>query len=210
MSQNILVIAPHPDDEVIGCGGAIRLRVERGERVVVVFLTSGELGLKTLPRSEAWETREHEARRAARVLGLAQLHFLRQPDWMLGEHVPAAARLLRPILESERPKVIYLPHPGDGHPDHQATWPILRAALRRCRTLKPELLAYEVWTPLAHHDVVVNISRVMSRKLRALRAHRSQLTEFDYVSAVSGLNQFRGALAGKCRWAEVFQHLTVS
>jgi N-acetylglucosamine malate deacetylase 1 len=209
MSQHVLVIAPHPDDEVIGCGGAIQLRVERGERVAVVFLTSGELGLKSLPRREAWRIRESEARQAARILGLAKLYFLRQPDWMLGEHVPATARLLSKILETEKPDIIYLPHPKDGHPDHQATLPILRAALRRHRALEPDLLACEVWTPLAEHDVVVDISAVMPRKLRALRAHASQMDEFDYKRAVSGLNQFRGALAGKCRYAEVFQHMTL-
>ena len=205
--MNVLVIAPHPDDEVIGCGGAVRLRVECGERVAVVFLTSGELGLKSLPQIKAWKVRESEARKAARILGLAELYFLRQPDWMLGGHVAAAAGLLCKALASEKPDVIYLPHPKDGHPDHQATLSIVRAALRRNIALKPRLMAYEVWTPLAHHDVVVDISAVMPRKLRALRAHRSQLNEFDYVRAVSGLNQFRGALAGKCRYAEVFQHL---
>ena len=207
--MNALVIAPHPDDEVIGCGGAIRSRVERGERVAVVFLTSGELGLKHLPRERAWKVRETEARKSSRILGLAKLHFLRQPDWMLGDHVSATATALKPLLDEEKPGIIYLPHSNDGHPDHQATLPILRAALKRCRGLKPKLLAYEVWTPLAVHDVAVDISRVMACKLRALRAHCSQLDEFDYVKAVTGLNQFRGALAGKCRFAEVFQTLSL-
>lgn len=206
--MNILVIAPHPDDEVIGCGGVIRLRVLRGERVAAVFLTSGELGLKKLPHAKAWKIREAEARKAARILGLAKLHFLRQPDWMLGDHEKATSRALERVLRTEKPDVIYLPHSDDGHPDHQATPPVLRAALRRCRDLKPELLGYEIWSPLHEHDVVVDISSVMKLKLRALRAHRSQLGEFDYVRAVSGLNQFRGALTGRCRFAEVFQTLS--
>jgi len=207
--MNVLVIAPHPDDEVIGCGGAIRLRVERGERVSVAFLTSGELGLKQLSRAKAWKIRETEARRAATILGLAELHFLRQPDWMLGDHVKAASTVLKDLLVRAKPDVVYLPHPSDGHPDHQVTWPILRGALKLCRDLKPDLLAYEVWTPLARHDITVDITPVIRCKLRALRAHRSQLGEFDYVKAVSGLNQFRGALAGKCRFAEVFQTLSI-
>src|SRR6267378_1222734 len=99
--MNVLVIAPHPDDEVIGCGGAIRLRVERGERVSFVFLSSGELGLKHLPRAKTWEIREAEARRAAKVLGVESLHFLRQPDWMLGDHARATAAALKPLLEKE-------------------------------------------------------------------------------------------------------------
>jgi len=207
--MSTLVIAPHPDDEVIGCGGAIRQRVERGEPVSVVFLTSGELGLKQLTRQRAWHTREAEARKAAKILGLEQLHFLRQPDWMLGDHAAAAAKALRPVLEATRPGVIYLPHPNDNHPDHQATWPILKTALKSCRDLKAELLAYEVWTPLAEYDVTVDITQLMPRKLRALRAHHSQLSEFDYVKAVTGLNQFRGVLAGSCRFAEVFRKLSL-
>jgi LmbE family N-acetylglucosaminyl deacetylase len=207
--MSVLVIAPHPDDEVIGCGGAIRSRIQSGARVTAVFLTSGELGLKHLARDKARRIREREAGQAAAVLGLAELHFLRQPDWILAVHATAAARALQPVLESTRPKVVYLPHPSDGHPDHQASLAILGAALRRCRNLKPELLGYEIWTPLTAHDVVVDITKAMPRKLRALRAHRSQLREFDYVKAMTGLNQFRGALAGKCRFAEVFQTLSL-
>jgi LmbE family N-acetylglucosaminyl deacetylase len=68
------------------------------------------------------------------------------------------------------------------------------------------VLAYEVWTPLAEYDQVEDISPVMRRKLRALRCHRSQLGHFRYDRAVRGLNQYRGALAARCRYAEVFRH----
>ena len=205
--MNVLVIAPHPDDETIGCGGALCLHAARGDRVVVVFLTSGELGLKDLAPRKAWQIREAEAKAAARQLGIARLQFLRLPDWAVGDHIQKGARLLRPILKREIPKMVYLPHPRDWHPDHQATLPLLRAALRGARLTAVEFRAYEVWTPFEEFDDVADISRVMRRKLRALRAHRSQLGEFDYERAVLGLNQYRGALAGKCAYAEVFQTL---
>src|SRR5258708_25788014 len=111
--MKVLVIAPHPDDEVIGCGGTIRLRVEQGDKVALVFLTSGELGLKHLPAAEAWRTREHEAKRAAKVLGAGNLHFLRQPDWTLGDHMKSASNALNKVLSTDKPSVIYLPHPPD-------------------------------------------------------------------------------------------------
>lgn len=207
--MNVLVVAPHPDDESIGCGGALCLHRQRGDRVVVAFLTSGELGLKHLPREKAWAIREKEANAAAKILGAARIYFLRQPDWMLGDHVKAAARALRPILLAEKPQLIYVPHEAEGHPDHQAALPVLRLALRTRRAPAPELRAFEVWTPLAAHDHIEDISRVMARKLKALRAHRSQHHEFNYERAVCGLNSFRGELAAKCRYAEVFQSVTL-
>lgn len=205
--MNILVIAPHPDDEAIGCGGSLCLHAARGDRVSAVFLTSGELGLKNLPREKSWAVREAEARNAAKILGIESLHFLRLPDWNVGDDAPGAAKALCSVLKNEKPELIYLPHPDDGHPDHQATLPTLRAALNAAGFGAPELRGYEVWTPLVAHDVVQDITAVMPRKLRALRAHRSQLEEFDYVRAVRGLNAFRGALAAKCDYAEVFHTL---
>jgi N-acetylglucosamine malate deacetylase 1 len=205
--MNILVIAPHPDDETIGCGGALARHAAKADRITVAFLTSGELGLKALPREEAWRIREAEAKTAARCLGLKRLEFFRLPDWGLDQHLKTGAGLLRPLLIRERPKLIYLPHPLDWHPDHRAALPLLRQALRALQMSPPELRAYEVWTPLSEYDHVEDISRMMPTKLRALRAHRSQLKEFDYVRAICGLNQFRGAMAAQCQYAEVFAAL---
>jgi N-acetylglucosamine malate deacetylase 1 len=203
--MNILVIAPHPDDEAIGCGGALCCHADKGDRITVVFLTSGELGLEHLAPAKAQRVREAEANAAGRLLGVARLEFLRLPDWTVADHLRRGARLISPILRAEAPGIIYLPHPHDWHPDHQAALPMLRAGLRGLRLPKVELRTYEVWTPLGEFDQVVDISTVMPRKLRALRKHGSQLKEFDYLRAVRGLNQFRGALAAKCEYAEVFQ-----
>jgi len=205
--MNVVVISPHPDDESLGCGGTLCRHADRGDRIVVVFLTSGELGLEHLPREEAWRIREKEARRAAEILGVAQLHSLRGPDWMTGQHRRKLAAALRPILQREAPELIYLPHAGESHPDHKAALPIVRSTLKASGLAAMRLRTYEVWTPLTEYDHVEDISAMMPRKLKALRAHRSQLGEFDYVQAVRGLNQFRGALAGKCDYAEVFQEL---
>lgn len=204
-SIRVLVMAPHPDDEAIGCGGAICRHVAQGDLVSAVFLTSGELGLKQMTREKAWAIREREARAAARILGLTRMDFLRQPDWMLGDHLTEAAPALRRVLRAVRPTLVYLPHEAEWHPDHQAVLPLLRQALIDARIRLPEVLAYEVWTPLAAPDHIIDITRWMPRKLRALRAHRSQLGEFDYVRAVTGLNAFRGALGAKSAYAEAYQ-----
>jgi LmbE family N-acetylglucosaminyl deacetylase len=201
---NVLVIAPHPDDEAIGCGGTIALHVESGDSVAAVFLTSGELGLKHLPRAVAWRVREAEAERAASVLGIGATTFLRRPDWFLGDGVGEAGDALAHALDRHAPDVIYLPHPTEWHPDHQAALPILRAALARRAGVPQAVWAYEIWTPLQVFDRVQDITATMGRKLRAIRNYASQLAGFRYDRAVRGLNQYRGAMAARCRFAEVF------
>ena len=207
--MNVLVVAPHPDDESIGCGGAICGHTESGDRVAAVFLTSGELGLKKLPREAAWQIREDEARVAAKILGIAATHFLRQPDWTLSDSLAAVTSVLAPVLASESPQLIYIPHSAESHPDHQTALPLLRGALDVARVSPSEIRGYEVWTPLGSYDTVVDITRWMPRKLEALRAHASQLAEFDYVRAIEGLNAYRGAIAARVHFAEVFEQIHV-
>jgi LmbE family N-acetylglucosaminyl deacetylase len=203
----VLVIAPHPDDESIGCGGTLCLHAARGDRIVVLFLTSGELGLKHLAREEARRIREREAEAAAAVLGVREWTFLRLPDCHVGENVQQAASALHPILEREEPQRIYLPHAEDQHPDHQASLRVLSAALAQSSIPLPTLLCYEVWTPLPVYDDGENISNVMRQKLQAVRCHRSQVEQLRYDRGVRGLNLYRGALAWGCPYAEVFLHV---
>lgn len=204
--MNVLVIAPHPDDESIGCGGTLALHSDRGDRVVAAFLTSGEQGIKSMPRAAAWRLRECEAQDAAEVLGFARLVFLRQPDWFVEDNIAEAAGKLRAVLDAETPERIYLPHPGEWHPDHAAAQKVLREALGPRAGDAPELLCYEVWTPLSAPDAVENITSTFLRKRRAIQCYVSQLAEFRYDRAVQGLNRFRGELGAKCRYAEAFSH----
>jgi N-acetylglucosamine malate deacetylase 1 len=204
--MNILVIAPHPDDESIGCGGSICLHTDRGNRVRVVFLTSGELGLRGLPAGDAKRIREQEAERVAELLGVAALSFLRFPDGYLNTCISQAAQALRPILEHEMPRLIYLPHEYDSHPDHNIATSIVRAALVENRAIMPSLLGYEVWTPLYHYNYVVDITAAMSRKLRAIRRYRSQIMQHRYDRMSLELNRYRGHFAFRNNYAEAFYY----
>ncbi len=205
--MTILVIAPHPDDEAIGCGGAVCLHTSNGDRVVVAFMTSGEMGLKHLPRDEAWQIREAEAEAAAGLLGIARLEFLRQPDCTTDASLETTASLLAPLLGAEQPELVYVPHAGEWHPDHRAAFPALDRALRDSEIPAPRLLAYEVWTPLSEFDDLLDVTPVITRKLRAIRCYHSQLAQLRYDRAIRGLNQYRGNLAGY-RYAEAFQHVS--
>ena len=203
--MNVLVVAPHPDDESIGCGGTICLHASRGDRVTAVFLTSGERGLSDVPEVEAARVREREAEEAARILGIASVRFLRRPDQHLREDIVKAAAALKAILQREKPKVIYLPHERDWHPDHRASVMIVDRALQSSGIAKPMLLCYEVQTPLTEYDRASDISRVIERKLRAIRAHKSQVSKLRYDVAARALNEYRGIVAEAGRYVEVFR-----
>lgn len=205
--MNVLVISPHPDDESIGCGGAIALHTARGDRVSVVFLTSGEKGIKNLTPEAIWTIREREAELAAEVLGIHRVEFLRGKDYYLGDALEASAAGLRPLLRREAPHRIYVPHPQEWHPDHKASLPILELAMAPLDLGKPTILGYEVWTPLAEYDDGENITEVMPKKLDAVRCYESQVSQLRYDRGVQGLNQYRGAIAWACEYAEVFRHL---
>ncbi|HET6810037.1 MAG TPA: PIG-L deacetylase family protein [Acidimicrobiales bacterium] len=203
--MNVVVVAPHPDDETLGCGGAIRLHADSGDRVTVVFLTSGELGLSRLDRAEAQKVREAEAQEAAAVLGIDRIEFLHLLDWELDTQLEEAADSLCGPLERLRPDLVYAPHEGEWHPDHRVALGLTRTALRRAG-LTPELRSYEFWTPLSPVGLVMDITAVMPAKVAAVRCYRSQLEQTDYERAVVGLNQYRGILdQHHVEYAEAFR-----
>jgi N-acetylglucosamine malate deacetylase 1 len=189
---NVLVVAAHPDDEALGCGGAVLAHRVAGDQVDVVFMTSGELGLGTYPVDEARRVREEEAGNAAAVFGFAHVEFLRRPDGSLADD-PA---LLTSLVEGV--DLVYVPHPDEDHADHAAV------GLAAAELSGVDVLGYEIWTPIARPDRVVDISEHMERKLEAVRCYKCQLEYWPYDRAVEGLNAYRGALFEGVAYAEAF------
>jgi LmbE family N-acetylglucosaminyl deacetylase len=201
--MKVLVIAPHPDDESFGCGGALIRHAKEGDEIHVVYLSSGEYSLRHLDRENAWKIREREAESAAEVLGVTALTFLRQPDWFVGEKTEHAAERLARVLGDRHPDQVYLPHSGDWHPDHQAAEPIVARALTTIGVNLGVSRRYEVWTPLPAYDYVADITDLIETKLAALDCYRSQ-SYFKLGRAAEGLAAYRGAMATRTDYAEVF------
>jgi N-acetylglucosamine malate deacetylase 1 len=213
----IVVLAPHMDDETLGCGGTIARHVKAGAQVTVIFLTDGRYGSgsyagMTEPErnrklEEITGVRKQEARCAGEILGVRSLIFLDAEDTRLSadRHVP---KLLRDILGREQPHCVYLPYFLDQHRDHRAANSVLLAAVAGTR-LEFECRGYEVWTPL-FPNCVVKIDVELKR--RALACYRSQLVDTDYVHAAIGLNAHRSlALGGKAgQYAEAFHALPLA
>jgi LmbE family N-acetylglucosaminyl deacetylase len=188
--SSVLVVGAHPDDEAIGCGGTLRRHVLDGDDVRAIFLTSGEAGGHGTERPG--ETREREAREAAAILGITEMQFWREPDGHLRARSTLVQRLAIAIVESQA-SLVYAPHRTDDHPDHRCAARIVRRALD-IATHRVELLQFELWTPLASVDRVVDISTVLDEKLRAIRAYRSQCAVMAFDDAFEGLARYRGEM----------------
>jgi LmbE family N-acetylglucosaminyl deacetylase len=212
-SGKVVVLAPHMDDETLGCGGTIARHVQAGAQVTVVFLTDGRYGAsyagmteyeRDVRQREIVAIRKKEARCAAGILGVQSLLFLDAEDLRLrmDRRVPG---LLRATLQQEQPQCVYLPSFLEQHCDHRAANGVLLAAVTGTG-LQFECRGYEIWTPLIP-NCVVKIDATVELKKRALACYQSQLAQTDYVHAALGLNAHRSlALGGKAgEFAEAFQ-----
>lgn len=187
---DLLVLAPHPDDEVIGCGGLIAAHRALGSAVYVVVMTDGGKGDPTGAAAGASysELRRNEAREAARRIGGAEIEFLLHPDGALAASAGAVDDLVR-ILDARRPATIAFPSPFEIHPDHRATALHLAAALPAVG-VRPELLAYEIGGFMPA-NLLLDVTRFAERKADAIRAYASQLAHMDIPAKVGALNLAR-------------------
>lgn len=215
--SRIMVFAPHPDDDVLGCGGSIVKHRRKGRKVKVVYLTSGEAGSPVLHPDGLNRVREEEAVQALSALEIEDPVFLRLPDGGIEVNAPSLAAVVG-LLRRERPEIIYLPHAGDVHRDHLKTHELVLESCRRaagpwhpqCGRHSWEvdwILAYEVWAPLGEVNMVEDISPFMEIKLEAMRRHKSQLEHIAYDEGIRGLNRFRGISSGRGEYCECFQVL---
>lgn len=205
--SRVLVLSPHPDDEAIGCGGTLRKHAVGGDEVRVVFLTSGEKGGHGRPPDETARVREEEARAAAEVLGIGEVEFWRQPDGALDPTPELVARLRR-ALDTFGPRLVYVPHDREMHPDHRAAVALVQSALAGLAD-PPRVFMFEVWTPLETFDHLEDISEFVAEKVAAIRAHASQSAVMRFDEAVLGLNRYRGEMHSwpGGDYAEVFRRL---
>ncbi|MEW6714120.1 MAG: PIG-L deacetylase family protein [Nitrospirota bacterium] len=220
--ERVLILSPHPDDETLGCGGTVRLLVEAGKVVRVVFLTSGD---KADPENPAAQTahekkhitdyslmREKEADKALRILGVSEYMFLRFPDRGLFDNYSDVITRIKGLLLQNLDKpsasncslefdTIYCPSPLELNPDHRVA---ARAVLELQKQHNFRIVFYEVAAPI-RPNIFVDITKVFKIKCKAIRAYNSQLKIIDYLSVNNSLNKFRSlTLDKKVQYAEAF------
>ncbi len=198
-AQSILVVAPHPDDEVIGCGGLLSLHAQIGGQATIAYLTAAEQHR----RQEASAARSHLAVTRSVELNFSEGHV---------QVTDQTAQCVTELLGNLKPNTLMLPSRNDRHPDHRAANNIFFNALSRARNGIKEILFYEGFTPICDANAWLDISEVAERKWTALTLYRSQQQRYRIVEIAQHLNAFRAltTMRKHVHYAEAFRRLTVS
>lgn len=191
--KRALIIAPHQDDETLGCGGIIALKCQNHVPVSVVFLADGHGSHKRYANIESREIiqmRKEEAITALVTLGVdkSAIHFLDFPDGSLFElyrtnHRDAIEKLVEIFIETE-PEEVYVTFHGDVHKDHEAAYQLTRIAIAHTN-IQVKLFQYPIWSMWYpwrasyrvndfFHIYRVPVHAVLEIKKQALLAYRSQ------------------------------------
>lgn len=183
----VLVLAPHPDDEVFGCAGAILRHVGAGEAVTVVVVTDG--GAFTDNRSETVAIRRAESINASKLLGYQALEF-----WELEDRTTAYVEALTCRIEEKirqcGAKLVYMTSPTDLHPDHRAVGLCGLEAVRRVGHDVSAVL-YEIGSPLPRPNRLLDLTELLERKRETIACFGSQLRRQRYAMQIEALNRFR-------------------
>lgn len=187
-----LIVAPHADDESLGCGGVISLLRKFGQKVYILLLSDGTLShpnSREYPADKLRDLREKELLAAAEILGVPaeNIIFCRYPD----RNVPSvnhegfenAVRSISKLMAVIQPQSIFVPWRRDPHPDHQAAFQLIDAS----ETANAKIYEYPIWLrelgqngdePTTDESMPfrLNISSVLAQKNEAVSQHRSQIS----------------------------------
>ncbi len=195
-SDRILVLAPHPDDESIGCGGIL---LKYASQCDVVVLTDGRHGGPPGQNNEeVIAIRNAEMAKAMSYVGVNNFQFLGIEDGKLSENFATFAK-----IDTDSYNVIVCPHKNDNHSDHSCVYEYLQRLQPRAR-----IIAYEVWSAIASPTHYIDLTDVVEEKKRLIGFHKSQIEQVDYVSKTIGLNCYRGMLVYPAiQYAEAYEEM---
>ncbi len=229
LPESAMAIVAHPDDIEFSCAGTLARWARHGCRVAYVLCTSGDVGIAKdgMTRAQAAEIREAEQREAARLAGAAEVVFLREPDGMLQATLELRRKLVREIRRF-RPEVVICGDPtvvwaGDdyiNHPDHRAAATAAVDAIFPAAG-QPNLFEELAGEGLTAHkvrkvyvtnwregDAYVSIDETIDVKVAALKAHASQMGEWDVEKNIKQWAAER-AKGHEMQYAELFRVVTL-
>jgi|TARA_B100001964_G_scaffold168831_1_gene185579 LmbE family N-acetylglucosaminyl deacetylase len=210
-SKNILVVASHPDDEVLGCGGTLYNLKKKGAKISVLFLSDGESSRKHPKINKLILERKKQATEAARILGVQKIFFGNFPDNSM-DSVPLLKiiQFIEKHIKKIKPDTIFTHFESDLNVDHQIT---SKAVITACRPIKNqtvksilffEILSSSEWNISIKNksfkpNYFVDISKSIKFKLKALKQYKREMRTWPHPRSIEGvklLSKTRGSSVG--------------
>lgn len=209
-AKRVLVVAAHPDDELLGCGGTAALHARAGHRVTSVIMCEGE-SLRYGPEGVGQSA---HAERAARMLGVAECRQLKFPDQRLDTlTLTEIITPLEQVVRDVRPHVVYCQFGGDVNLDHQLLFKALLVATRPTESCVEAIYAFDTASSTEWAfprtfvpDTWVDITSTLETKLKAMTCYESEMREYPHPRSLEGLTNRAKAWGNQCCLdaAEVF------
>lgn len=220
--ERILVIAPHADDEVLGCGALMAKMAKEGKKVFVLICTNAHVGAPELFEQKGIDVVRSEALKAHQLLGVEKTYFLELPAPALDAYPGYKISLkINEIIAECEPDTVFIPHRGDSHKDHGRIHDAAMVACRPRGNYKVKhVYAYETlseteWGEPIQSEYFIPTKYIsyteveFNEKLVAMQCFTSQLAPFPAsrsLEAIEALAKYRGATISKPR-AEAFEVL---
>ncbi|MBI3248526.1 MAG: PIG-L family deacetylase [Deltaproteobacteria bacterium] len=213
-ARQVLVVAAHPDDEVLGAGGTIAKHTARGDAVSVIILTEGA-SVQFPGEPEKIELKKMQARKVARMLGIHEVFFGNFPDQQLDmQPIITVASFIEGVIEKIRPQIVYTHHFTELNRDHRTAYEATSVAVRPFSLpLVERLLCFSVDTVsdwgqgVAQYNVFSDISETLEAKLQAMRIYETEVRRPPHPRSLEALRQIaerNGVIVG-LQAAEMFQ-----
>jgi len=200
--MNVLIIAAHPDDEVLGMGGTIAKHTSKHDNVTIIYMATGitarrkpaEYEIKSIPKKiqEKWqqeiEKLQQDARKSAKLLKVKTVKFFDFPDnEMDGIHLLKVVKVIEKEIESVKPDVIYTNHYSDLNVDHKVVYNATLTACCPSNVLVKEILCFEVLSSTEwsypynfNPNYFINIENHVTKKVNAMKLFKSEIREFPH------------------------------
>ncbi|MCX8029947.1 MAG: PIG-L family deacetylase [Thermodesulfovibrionales bacterium] len=200
--NTFLIIAPHPDDEAMGCSGTALLLKQKGAKSYITFVTNGEKLYGERSQS-VLDKRVQEAKNAGMILNSSEVFFMNLPDGDVRSNESLLFEKLSMIISSIAPDIIFCPSPMDYHADHIATAKVSLKVKERFEKIK--LAFYEIYSTIRFNCLIDISSFIEDKKKLILNYHFSLYGKPEiYIHASLGLNAQRAIFSQKKGYYEAF------
>lgn len=215
MNKRVIVLAPHPDDEVIGCGGTLLNHKRNGDRIFIVYLTTGEVFLRDKEQYEKKVVvRKSEAKSVCDKGNFEFLYWSNIQARSIRDNYINLQKDIIKIFQYVRPNYIYIPNEEEKDTDHSITNSLSKESYWLSQAVNENniinsvnslVYSYEVWSPLNKIHKYVDISSYIDKKLELIKLYASQIEGINYAEGIKGLNQYRSVFACGSGFAEAYK-----